>query len=403
MLANAARQDLRPLIRATCLDLLQAAQHSFPWQFDQALNNFPWQDLLGVCHEPVLPGPEEQAERLRRVVLAAQELEKRLLALLDNARPGQHPRLRTLLTALRKIIADEVRVEDGKVSRLPAKEQGSFRIGSATDLEATYRVHGPEPEDTSFGYNIQVAISKNGLIQETQAYTGATLDQAGVAALIRTQQTRRAVCPEKLIYDQAAGTGKIRAEVKAASDGHTQLISKLPDYEKRSERFGPYDFQLSPDGKTLTCPQGKSSTAAYPSGSSDGRDFRFFDYQCWQGELPNGKRAPDPASAQRCPLWEKCRDARQGPRSMRQVFISNYREQVQSAQEYNATEQFAYEMKLRPRVERVIFELTHYYGARQCRRRGLANADWQAKMCSVAYNLKHWIRLLDRTQLGARA
>jgi len=79
--------------------------------------------------------------------------------------------------------------------------------------------------------------------------------------------------------------------------------------------------------------------------------------------------------------------------------LAGYREQVLSARAYNQTEDFTQDMKLRPRIERVIFELTHYNGARLtpsgaprvCRRRGMDNADWQARMCATAYNLKLWV------------
>jgi hypothetical protein len=175
------------------------------------------------------------------------------------------------------------------------------------------------------------------------------------------------------------------------------LCAQLPPYEGRNGLFAPYDFALSEDGKTLTCPNGKSSQVAYRSQSGDGRTFRFFDFQCWQGPLPQGKQAPDPTQLKRCPLWEQCRRPDQGPRSMRQVFVSDYREQVLAAQEYNQTDAFKLDMRLRPQVERIIFELTHYNGARRCRRRGLNNADWQARMCATAYNLKHWVRLSDRS------
>lgn len=177
----------------------------------------------------------------------------------------------------------------------------------------------------------------------------------------------------------------------------------MPNYAGRTDRFGPYAFTLSKDGTTLTCPNGKGSTVAYRAGSGDGRDFRFYDCQCWSGPLPKGKQAPDPAQATRCPLWEQCRKQDQGPRSMRQVFISDYREQVLTARQYNETEAFAQDMKLRPMVERIIFELTHYNDSRECRRVGLNNADWQARMTATAYNLKHWMRLSDRRQLAARA
>ncbi len=391
--ANAASEELRPMIRHVCANILQAAIVAFPLRIDMALSGFAWEQLLGMNKETTLPSKEEQAERLRRVVLAALELQRRISALLQEHTQQEFPVLRKQLAALSKIIADEVSVKDQSVLRLPPKERGSFRIGSATDIDASYRKHGPDPEDTSLGFNVQVAISKSGFIHETKAYTGAVPDQSGVAELVSAQVERQGTCPAKLIYDQAAGAGKTRADVEKVSNGQTLLVSKLPVYEKNEAIFGSYDFELSEDGKTLTCPNQQVSEIAYKSDSGDGRNFRFLHFQCWQASIPNGDKSSD--LALRCPFWEKCRPPDQGPRTMRLVFVSNYRAQVLAAQQYNDTETFLYEMKIRSRVERVVFELTHYNGVRNCRRRGLDNADWQARMCSTAYNLKHWVRRTD--------
>ena len=64
-------------------------------------------------------------------------------------------------------------------------------------------------------------------------------------------------------------------------------------------------------------------------------------------------------------------------------------------------------MKLRPLVERIIAGLVRYNGARQARRRGLRNADFQMKtcpersrrMCATAFNLKTWLRRLKEQAL----
>jgi hypothetical protein len=403
--ANAARENLTPMILHLCKKLLRSAAETLPEQLAYALRGFDWLRLFGVKPEPreYKLNKAQRAERLQTVVLAALDLHQRLSTLVKDRPNSDFPALRTQLGCLSKIIADEVLVENGVVQRLPPKQQGSFRIGSATDLEATYRVHGPDPEDTSFGYNVQVAISKSSFVSEIRAYTGAVPDQAGVAALVGDQKERQGICPEKLIYDQAAGCGKTRAEVEKISDGQTQLSAKLPPYETHTKLFAPYDFVLSQDGKTLTCPNHKSTQAAFSAGSGDGRNFRFYEYLCWEGPLPKGKQAPDLTQAKRCPLWEKCRQADQGPRTVRQVFISDYREQVLAAQAYNQSEEFTRDMKLRPGIERIIFELTHYNGARQARRVGLDNADWQAKMNATAYNLKHWLRMSDRRNLAVPA
>jgi hypothetical protein len=78
---------------------------------------------------------------------------------------------------------------------------------------------------------------------------------------------------------------------------------------------------------------------------------------------------------------------------MRQVFISDYRPEVDAARAYNQTEAFKADMKRRPHVERIIAALVRYNGARQARRCGQVKADFQAKMNATAYNIKRWLRL----------
>ena len=46
-------------------------------------------------------------------------------------------------------------------------------------------------------------------------------------------------------------------------------------------------------------------------------------------------------------------------------------------------------------VEQTIAHLVRYNGARHARRRGQLAADFQAKMCAMAYNLKRWMRKLS--------
>ncbi len=54
-------------------------------------------------------------------------------------------------------------------------------------------------------------------------------------------------------------------------------------------------------------------------------------------------------------------------------------------------------------VVELVETLTNYNGARYCHRRGLENADWQARMCAVSYNLKLWMRKLGRLERVALA
>ncbi len=345
----------------------------------------------GEKHNWAMSDKEKEA-RLRQTALGAQALIVRVRGVLEQEPARKHKSLRATLGYLEKSLADEVLIDGEKVT--PRTPKGDYAIGSATDPEATLRNHGEKggQKDEIFGYNVQVAATTDGLVTETQAHTGSAPDQRDVAALVTGQKQHHDICPPTLIYDAAAGSGKVRHDVAEAADGATRISAPLPNYAARTTRFGPYDFLLSDNGRTLTCPQGQSSQVAYPSQSGDGRTFRFFPHQCWQGEPPAHWKQAD--ISKRCPLWEKCRATRQGPHSMRQVFVSDYRKEVEAAMDYNRTDEYKAERKLRPRIERVVAALVRYNGARRARRRRLEAADWQAKMAATAYNLKWWMRRL---------
>jgi hypothetical protein len=377
------------------------------------------------------------------------------------------------LADLTKIIADEValtRDASGAITRvevLPPKQQGSYRLGSATDPDATYRVHGPDKCD--LGYNVNVAVNAH-FVREIQAATGAQPDAVGLPDLLTAQQEHHGVAPPLLVYDAAAGEAKTRVLVSQATGGQTQLVAPLRPSPQRHD-LGPADCTLSADGLTLTCPNGQTSTTAYRSQSADGRSFRFTAAQCqdcplWQAcrgpkSAPAGAQppsapvaaaapeppaapaaampeppaapaaampeppaapaaampeppaapaaaapeppaapaaaAPEPSAAPAAAMPEPpAAPAAAKPPKLppRQFFISDYRDVLAQARTFNATLAYKEAMQLRPGVERIIAGLTRYNGARRCRRHGLANADYQAKMSAMAFNLKTWLHLL---------
>lgn len=128
----------------------------------------------------------------------------------------------------------------------------------------------------------------------------------------------------------------------------------------------------------LVCPAGSSSTTRHRATGRDAWSYTFSAKVC---------RA--------CPLWAQCHQAKAKPNGSRRVFISDYQDQIRRAQAYNQTEAFKADMRLRSRVERVIFMLTHYDGARRARARGLGAADFQAKMCATVRNWRTWLKWID--------
>jgi hypothetical protein len=297
---------------------------------------------------------------------------------------AQRQPLTTWLAHLDKILADEftlTRDAQGVVTtaaELAPEHKGSYRLGSATDPDATYRVHD---DQVDFGYNVNLAATQH-FIREVQVDTGAQPDPVAIPDVLQAEQQYHAVVPPKFIYDAAAGFGKYFADVAAVSGGQTQLVAPPVTTDPARPRFGPDDFTLSPDGTTLTCPQGRTSTTAYAAQSAQGRTFRFTAKQCAG-----------------CPLADKCRGDAVPADHLRQVFISDFRAILAQARTYALTDDFKADLRQRATAERLIANLTRYHGGRDARRRGQPNCQYQAHMNSLAFNLRQWLR--QRARRGA--
>jgi len=440
MQANAAKESLIQLIRHACQRLLHSLHQVDAQRHESVIQHLDLLALFGDVDEKNLYwlSDEEESRVLQTTVLTAlhcAQLVQQQLTLAPPLDPLARQPITTWLTCLQKILADEVEVTpttppltqvvecDQKIladevevtpttppltqvvecdQKILADEvevtpttppltqvverekekKGSFRLGSATDPEATYRVHAAGGSKTDLGYNVSVAVGDpaaetGGFIREIRADTGAYQDASALPALLTEQKKYHELTPPKMIYDRAAGAGKTRAAVAQATHNETQLVAYLPSYAKRTNLFAPDDFLMSADGTQLICPHDQSTPIAYRSQSGDGRTFHFLAFQC-----------------QDCPLWERCRKQRRGSKAKRQVFMSDYRDDVLAARIYNQTEAFKQEMKKRPLIERIIAVLVRYQGARRARCLGLYRADFQAKMAGMTYNLKHWMKLL---------
>ncbi len=381
--ANAAKESLITLLRHMARLLLVTLQEAAPESYQRVQAAYESIALFGPPDEvnAYWLTADEKHQRLTRTVQAVQHCTQAARAEL-TAHVIAEPHRSQLLTQLRqldKIITDDLRLtidEQGiltQVSELSKDDKGTFRLGSATDPDATYRIHGEKKSD--FGYNINLAVNDH-FVREIQAATGAQPDADGVPLLITEQITHHALQPAKFIYDAATGTGKARAVFHAQVGAGTQLVAPIPvaGHGKHPTTFSPDRFTLSEDGTTLTCPNRQTSTTAYRHGGDEGWTFRFFD--CAE-----------------CPLRAQCREPNMKPDAPRQVYISDYRPFVEAAKTYNHSNAGKADLKIRSRVERFIAQLVRYHDARHARRRGLTNADYQAKKSGAVFNLRQWLRL----------
>jgi IS5 family transposase len=383
--ANAAQETLITRVRHTCRNLLGALAAADAAGHAALLADLDQAALCGVADEvkEYRLTVEQRRSRLATTAGAAAQCAAGVRTYLAACGLSDAQRLPvvTWLAHLTKILADEFTLtHDAQqhvmaAAELPKDQKGSYRLGSATDPDATYRVHD---DQVDFGYNVNVAATQH-FIREMHVATGAEPDPVAIPAVLQAEQIHHAIAPPKFIYDAAAGAGKYCATVAEVTAGQTQRVAPLIPYNARTERFTPDDFALSPDETTLTCPHGRTSTTAYPSQSGQGRNFRFTAQQCAG-----------------CPLADQCRGDAVPADHMRQVFMSDFRSALAQARTYAQTDACKADLKLRATIERIIANLVRYHDARYARRRGLRNCQYQAHMNAMAFNLRQWLRQLAR-------
>lgn len=382
LVSRAHAQSRTELLRDACRRLLHALAQVAPQGYQCVLMQMAHEALFGAATDTREWGMNkaERNAREERTALAARQLLEHVRQVQTAVPPTQDILYRCLVRwqgIVAKVLQDEftfAQDDHGAWVKATVRTQhvkGSYVIGSAVDPEATFRQHG---DQCDLGYNVSVAATPN-FIREICAATGAKPDSQGVAPLLTAQKQHLGSLPPKLIYDRAAGMPKIFAEVDTASAGATQLVARLVDYNQARLRFGPQDFTLGLDGR-LTCPNGQTSGRFYRAPAGNGWTYRFAADQC-----------------QGCPLLAPCRSDKVKPDTFRQVFISVYVDQQRQALRYLSTAAFRHDMRLRPAIERIIAALVRYNGARRATGYGLANADYQARMAALAFNLKRWALL----------
>lgn len=385
--ARAAKTYLIDLLRAVCAKILNLLAATDPDFHLTLLLELDLPALFGRPQDKITPALKraERADRLQQVTRQALRLSRLLSDHLDQApqlAPEQQFGLRLLLAHLTKIISDETKVtakhptDPDQLTLVERQhgDKGAYRIGSASDFEATFRKHD-DHSDAILGYNPIVLATKI-FIREIQAETGAQQDQTALPQILQIQADQHAFFPDFVAGDMKFGYGKTRAQVSQLSSGQTQIIALLPSCNQRSQ-FGPTDFTLADDGLSLTCPNHQTTARRYLTEGKGGVDFRFPAHLCRD-----------------CPLWDKCRAPDSNKSAARNVFLSFYRDQVEAAQLFNQTDTAKQGLKERMNVERQIYALTHIYGARHAHSYGLPRTDYQLKMQATALNLRQLVREL---------
>jgi hypothetical protein len=386
MEARAAKTYLVELLRQMTSHIICLLAETDPDRHLALLVQLDLLALLGQPGEKITPAltAPERAQRLQQVGQQSLCLYQRLSDSLDqipHLTPDQQLPLRLLLAYLHKIITDETTVtlsqpdhpQTALVVERPHGQKGSYRVGSASDLTATYRKHDDDKE-AILGYN-PTALTTSVFIRDTQVDTGAQQDNMALPEVLQSQFDHHGFFPDHVAGDMKYGYGKTRALVAETTHGQTQIIAHLPDYDQRSGLFSPRKFILADDGLSLACPNHQTTALRYQTEGKGGFDFRFPAKLCRD-----------------CPLWDLCRGPNSKKTAPRNVFISFYGDQVEEARQFNQTDLFKRGIKIRMHIERIIYCLTNIYGARKAQSYGQPRADFQLKMQATAFNLRQLVR-----------
>jgi hypothetical protein len=335
-------------------------------------------DLGPLIRVPIPHTPADRQRLLQQAVTVATWVVDGVLPHLPALDRPLLDATTALVQAIQKVIADETTTDAaGMVQERALADKGAYRLMSALDRESTFRKHDGSP--AVFGTNAVIATTAT-RIRAVVALTGSTPDGEGTIAVLQQQQAANQPLPPILIMDQAAGHGKYRARVDAASDGATTLVARIPPAGGADlTRFTPADFRISADGSSCTCPNQVVSTHAYTKPGADGVHFRFLAAQCRD-----------------CPFWSDCRAADANPRGHRTVYVTPYHPYLRDAARFNATDVGKALLKSRWQVEPTVAWLVRYQGCRQARRVGLAAAQCQLYQACAVRNLLLWLSRIDR-------
>lgn len=386
MFSRAAKQSRNAMMRDAARRLLNALGTTHPDKIEMVCSVEQQAAIFGKNEPPIEDGltlakrKEIEICTAKASYLLLNRLENVKIELSAANRPLS-PLVQKWSMVLDKVLHDEFTFSVNKSGEVSPKRRekyikGSYRLGSIVDLEATFRNHG---KCCDLAYNVNVSATDR-FVREIAAVTGAVPDANGIPGLLTEQLVHLGLVPPKLIYDSAAGYPIYFSRVHHATNGQTQLVTRLINNNKNSDRFGPLDFTVGEEGQ-LTCPAGVVSTTAYLSTSNDGYNYRFRWGQC------NG-----------CALTQKCRGDEVKDGNPRNVFISLYRKVYRDALAYTETESFNVEYRERSHVERIIAGNTRYNGSRRARGYGTKSADFQAKMGAMAYNAKRLVKILNEQE-----
>jgi transposase len=301
-----------------------------------------------------------RVEHLRRIVAVADEVQADLGPTSDPDR--KRVRFEQALVMAHKLLADQ---DD---------PDGPDRLRSAVDAEARRGKHGRYYD----GYSCDISQGPDSELLTAVNVLPANGDEAADACtLLETEQAAHHNQVAALSIDSVGFQGALLRELSQPEGlnltvyvpPHSQGIANTP-------YFKPADFQLSPDGTRLLCPNEIETDRRRRNGKNTAWIFHF-------------KRSDCAA----CPLLNRC-IARLPDKCGRSVTKNDYQAEYDAARQLAQTQAYAQVRQEHPKVERKLAEMVRYHGGRRARYRGRRRVKIQFLLIGIVVNIKRMVRLL---------
>ena len=246
------------------------------------------------------------------------------------------------------------------------KEPGKIR--SVVDPDARRGKHGEFYD----GYSLDVMIDADSeLFTAINVYPADGNESADTLTLVDQEMKAQGNQIESISIDGAGYDGPILRELEEGRN----ITPFVPDRRQSSNKFTAEDFQVSEDGKHLTCPAGHCSQYRQ---RDDGREVTIYRF--------------DLAVCQACPLLQRC--GGQSKKFGRSVSLSDYAPEHRKVSQRAVSKEYDEVKQKHPAVERKLGHLINRHGGRRARYRGLDRVRAQGFIIGLAANMKRMIQLV---------
>jgi hypothetical protein len=355
IIANIAIPSTIRLVAEVRDQVLEAAQ---PFAPEVVQAEWEHVDVLCAASED-LPDTERLVRRvqhLQSVLLWADELP--LSSAFGDGAAADQQKLRAALTLAHKVLADR---ED---------PEASDKVISVHDPDARCGKHGQFFD----GYLADVTMDADSeLITGIHVLPANGNEGGDAAALLQEEEAAHGNDVAAISIDGAGYRGPVLRELTDPAGLNLEVFTP-PTERIPLTVFGPEQFTLSADRKTLTCPAGQTTNQHERNTNDTGVKFRFSKKQCGG-----------------CALRERCLSNPQA--KSRSVIKNDYEAEYRAAQAKAQTPAYAQVRKEHPAIERKLSELVRRHDLRYARYRGLSKVLRQALLTGVAVNLKRLVKL----------